>query len=145
MSDETRQRQRRQAILDDNLLEWEYSRGIRFPLARLHTAIVLRSIWDYSAYTLEGWPTKLYQPYRKIAHTQLWNGYRISTILLSTDHQYDEGEVTIFESMIFGNSFENEDCRRYSTVQEARIGHMELESIWSGQARPRPKDPCPLD
>lgn len=51
---------------------------------------------------------------------------RISTIFLGLDHNYrSEGPPLIFESMIFGGTFDLE-CRRYSTWDEAIAGHEEL-------------------
>lgn len=50
------------------------------------------------------------------------NGVTVSTVFLGVDHQFGGGRPLLFETMIFGGEFDQE-CERYSTAAEARIGH----------------------
>ena len=50
----------------------------------------------------------------------------ISTVFLGIDHSFDvNGPPLLFETMIFGGEFDQEQ-RRYSTWEEAEAGHQEF-------------------
>ncbi len=48
----------------------------------------------------------------------------VSTVFLGLDHQYDEGPPLLFETMTFKNG-SSKDMKRYSTYDEAILGHRE--------------------
>ena len=51
---------------------------------------------------------------------------KVSTVFLGVDHRFfGEGPPLLFESMIFGGLFD-QDQRRYSTWEEAVAGHAEM-------------------
>lgn len=47
---------------------------------------------------------------------------RVSTVWLGLDHGWGEGAPLIFETMVFGGALD-EECVRYSTLDEAEAGH----------------------
>jgi hypothetical protein len=65
------------------------------------------------------------------------NGYCVSTVFLGLDHQFGKGPPLIFETMVFDDNHSHEwfgtehkldigheiECRRYSTRDDAMIGH----------------------
>ena len=55
-------------------------------------------------------------------------GIIISTIFLGIDHSYGSGEITLFQSMVFGvvDDMEDEIQQRYSTYDAAKLGHQRL-------------------
>lgn len=58
------------------------------------------------------------------------NGYVVSTVDLGIDHSWGIGEPLYYETMIFKKDSEEIDftdlyCKRYSTEEQARIGHEE--------------------
>lgn len=59
---------------------------------------------------------------RHIALTYLGDGVTVSTVFLGMDHNFGDGPPLLFETMCFGSSL-NEEQRRYSTYDEAEIGH----------------------
>jgi hypothetical protein len=51
---------------------------------------------------------------------------RVSTVFLGLDHNwFGEGEPILFETMIFGGKFDNEQWR-YRTYDEAEEGHKKV-------------------
>jgi len=46
----------------------------------------------------------------------------ISTVFLGLDHGWN-GELLLFETMVFGKDREEQGCYRYKTWDEAYIGH----------------------
>ena len=65
---------------------------------------------------------------RRVAHTTLPNGYRISTVFLGLDHNFfDDGPPLIFESMTFPSTGHDEQlCARCSTWEEAEAQHARM-------------------
>jgi hypothetical protein len=60
---------------------------------------------------------------RRVNETLLFCDVRISTVFLAIDHNYsDTGPPLLFETMIFGGTFD-QTCWRYATWQEAVEGH----------------------
>ena len=64
---------------------------------------------------------------RKIAFDEI-NDVRISTIFLGLDRNYFDGPPTLFETMIFGGEHDQYQ-ERYSTKEEALIGHQEAIAL----------------
>ena len=58
---------------------------------------------------------------RHVAKTMVGD-IRISTVFLGLDHNFREGELSLFETMIFGGEH-NESMWRYSTWEQAEAGH----------------------
>jgi len=54
----------------------------------------------------------------------------VSTVWLGLDHNHVGGEPVLFETMVFGEGdWADQDCQRYSTELEARIGHTEMVTL----------------
>lgn len=56
------------------------------------------------------------------------NGYLVSTVDLGINYNFGEGKPLYYETMIFKKDGEDIDyrdlyCERYSTEEEAKIGH----------------------
>ena len=64
-----------------------------------------------------------YAENRRVALDEV-NGKKISTVFLGIDHNFEEGEPLLFETMVFGK--DEEDCERYSTWKEAEEGHKKM-------------------
>ena len=62
---------------------------------------------------------------RRVAHEELEGGVRVSTVWLGLDHSMDADPPIIFETMIFGGDFGQQD-QRYSTEAEALAGHQRV-------------------
>lgn len=84
--------------------------------------------------------------YKRVAFDKLDNGLDISTVWLGLDHQYGSGPPIIFETMIFVPAYsefwigdrkrvntreEFGEMARYSTEEEARIGHKKFVEKYS--------------
>lgn len=90
---------------------------------------------------IEAWAKALDGP-RHIRNTRVGYGQgrkRISTVWLGIDHNFGEiGSPIIFESMVFNKeNFIDIACRRYSTKEEAVVGHAELVNHWKYNRRQR--------
>ena len=60
----------------------------------------------------------------RVAYTVLPEGGHVSTIFLVHDHNFGMGhKPVLFESICFGPKNEERECLRYSTKQEAEVGH----------------------
>lgn len=78
---------------------------------------------------------------RIIGRTELPGGCRVSTVWLGLDHSFGTGPPLIFESMVFGPDTSTDlDMMRYSTREQAELGHSELVTRWTGWT---PGDPHP--
>jgi hypothetical protein len=64
---------------------------------------------------------------RIVAKTDLPNGFHISTVFIGLDHQFGNGPLLLFETMVFPG----EDMNRYSTWDEAVAGHQAMIDKWS--------------
>lgn len=67
---------------------------------------------------------------RRVAE-DVWDEKRVSTVFLVIDHQYGSGPPLLFETMVFhtgeqDNPHEDHYCERYSTWEEALVGHQEV-------------------
>ena len=58
---------------------------------------------------------------RRVAYDEQ-DGIKVSTVFLTTNHNYGEGPPLIFETMIFGGEHSDEQWR-YTTEAEALEGH----------------------
>jgi len=63
---------------------------------------------------------------RHVAQTILPSGVRVSTVFLGLDHSFCDGEPILFETMVFGKCKYDEYQERYSTYEEAEIGHARI-------------------
>lgn len=80
---------------------------------------------------------------RRVALTELANGYNVSTVLLGIDHNFSmTGPPIIFETMVFYRPTGRSDyeCQRYSTKAEAEAGHMAMVAKWAKKPPPGPSD-----
>lgn len=70
--------------------------------------------------------------YKQICVTTFPDGGLVSTIWLGLNHSWEESKILIFESMAFlANGDELQ--QRYSTLEEARKGHVTMvEEIYFG-------------
>lgn len=75
------------------------------------------------------------QAYKRVALTNVTSAsdsgidYRISTVWLALDHNFDGGAPILFETMVFGFDGADEYMQRYATEEEARAGHAEAVSV----------------
>lgn len=77
--------------------------------------------------------------YRHVAATAITDTIHVSTVWLGLDHGFGlhGGEPIIFETMCFGAQDPgDEDCERYSTLEDALAGH----ERWVAAARARADD-----
>lgn len=58
----------------------------------------------------------------KLFKTNRFEPVMVSTVFLGLNHRWDDGPPLIFETMIFGGEFDQEQWR-YSTWEEAEEGH----------------------
>jgi len=57
------------------------------------------------------------------------NGASISTVFLGLDHGYgDHIHPVLYETMVFSRN-EDEPCWRYTSEEEARIGHLKVVAM----------------
>jgi hypothetical protein len=66
------------------------------------------------------WARSMNKP-RHVGNDKI-NGVHVSTIFLGMNHQYGDGPPLLFETMVFGGEFDQEQ-ERYSTYEEAEAGH----------------------
>ncbi len=58
------------------------------------------------------------------------DGVDVSTVFLGRDHAYFGDAPLLFETMVFGGEFDQEQ-ERYSTLQEAKDGHAAMvKKVW---------------
>ena len=61
---------------------------------------------------------------------------RVSTVWLGLDHNYwGDGPPLIFESMAFGEGWDDEKVRRYSTWEQAEAGHAAMVAELEAEAK----------
>ena len=53
------------------------------------------------------------------------DGVKVSTIFLGLDHSFGLGLPVLFETMVFGGKYD-QDQERYQTWRDAEIGHREI-------------------
>jgi len=63
--------------------------------------------------------------YRVVRQEFLPNGFQVSTVWLGLNHQFVlDGPPLIFETMVFPQEAADDYCARYSTENDAILGHM---------------------
>lgn len=73
--------------------------------------------------------------YKRVGLTEVASSDRsrvhtVSTVWLGLDHSHGHGAPALFETMVFGeDNWTDQDCQRYSTELEARIGHSEMVAL----------------
>ena len=61
------------------------------------------------------------------------NDITVSTVFLGLDHSFGSGRPLLFETLVFGGKHDG-DMERYSTWEEAEIGHKQMcEKIFDGK------------
>lgn len=83
--------------------------------------------------TIEEWG-KLYDENRqakKIVNQEYVDNYFISTIFLGINHSFNEGELTVFETMVFDKNDNGNDiyCTRCGTYEDA-LNHHQRAVKW---------------
>lgn len=69
---------------------------------------------------------------RTVKKTQIDTDVEVSTVFLGVDHQWSTGPPLLFETMVFGGEFD-QDQYRYSTWDEAVQGHNQIvEKVMAG-------------
>lgn len=71
--------------------------------------------------------------YKRVGLTEVASADRsvvhlVSTVWLALDHNHGYGPPVLFETMVFGEG-DAQDCQRYGTELEARIGHTETVAL----------------
>jgi len=61
---------------------------------------------------------------RRVALTEK-QGVKVSTVFLGLDHSFGGGEPVLFETMVFGGPYDEEQ-KRYTTYGDALDGHREI-------------------
>jgi hypothetical protein len=76
---------------------------------------------------VEEW-SKFFKSKRRFLFYNKNDKYEISTVFLGINYAYDDNlNQLVFESMVFEhNSRADLDLNRYSTYEEAKLGHIEL-------------------
>lgn len=63
------------------------------------------------------------EPRWRVAFDEV-GGWRVSTVFLGLDHSWNSADPLIFETMIFPpDSYRDYYCERYTTWEQAEIGH----------------------
>lgn len=70
---------------------------------------------------------------QRVGRTRIGDRFTVSTVWLSIDHRFGDGPPLIFETMVFGEPYDQE-LQRYSSEEEAMRGHLAVvERLRSGQ------------
>ena len=66
--------------------------------------------------------------YKRVAQDTLLDGRWVSTVWVGMNHQMGAGPPLIFETMVFpsNDNMNDEYCERYSTEEQAVVGHAEV-------------------
>ncbi len=102
------------AVVEDDLMVW----GKWFEDADRHVAVTHLPAWPLMVLVGKLFKTKRFDP------------AKVSTVFLGLDHSFGDGELQLFETMIFGGK-QDEEMRRYATWEEAEAGHKEMVKIAS--------------
>lgn len=75
--------------------------------------------------------------YKIIKQEYLPDGKWVSTVWLGLDHNWDGGKPLIFETMVFPSheGISDLDCKRYSTLAQAKKGHKAIVEKWRKKSR----------
>jgi hypothetical protein len=82
------------------------------------------------------WAALYTEDYKRVGWDEIPNPdgppVRVSTVWLGIDHQYGDGPILIFETMVFNrpeggkDEWHDEECYRYSTLEQAEAGHRNI-------------------
>lgn len=87
------------------------------------------------------WSAFIQKDGRRVALSDLPNGYRISTVFLGIDHAFgDGGPPVLFETMIFPDGPGGEYQERFHTWDEAIAGHNSARAEALAWPSPAPKE-----
>jgi len=88
------------------------------------------------------WGRQFEEADRTVKKTEIDEDVTVSTVFLGLDRQFGNGPPLIFETMVFGGEFD-EQQRRYSTWDEAIEGHNQvvrkIRATGYGAIEPEPK------
>ena len=65
----------------------------------------------------------------KIVERTIVNKYLISTVWLGLNHNIWDGPPLIFETMVFYNTGQDDYMERYSTLEQAKQGHIRIVNM----------------
>lgn len=96
--------------------------------------------------SMEEWSAQMNNPdSKRVAETNL-GIYWISTVFLGMDHSFGgTGDPVLFETMVFKRGMDREinfndiECRRYCTEEEAIKGHADMVSLMRKRGNKRSK------
>jgi hypothetical protein len=72
------------------------------------------------------WASLFTPSYQCVARDYEVEGYTVSTVWLGLDHNWGDGKILIFETMLFGKGERDQECHRYSAEKEALAGHQAI-------------------
>ena len=85
--------------------------------------------------------SKLRKEKGRIGDETLIDGIRISTVYLGVDHGWVNEKPIIFETMVFmKDSYDDMQCERYVTLEEAEAGHKKIVAKWKDSMLQRARD-----
>ena len=67
---------------------------------------------------------------RTVARTEMGTEV-VSTVFLGIDHSFGNEIPILFETMVFGGDYDGDE-KRYSTWEEAEVGHNEMVNMIKG-------------
>jgi hypothetical protein len=96
--------------------------------------------WDGNPITLWEWAA-LHDQERHVGNTQV-GPYWVSTVYLGLNHNWGDGPILIYETMVFRCNRLNpedglgdeQDMERYTTREQAEHGHAEMVAKWAAAA-----------
>lgn len=88
---------------------------------------------DGQKISMEEWGAMVTAKEKILKQETLPNGRWISTVWLGLDHSFGDGPPLIFETMVFPSNgdLSEEDMDRYSTREEALVGHQRMVEKWT--------------
>ena len=117
----------------------EWTEGAELPSYYNMDELVLQGESMNLFYDMDGKPTEDMPEDTQVAETETRH-YRISTVLLSVDHNLSgRGLPVIFETMVFKKGdWEDLDMNRYCTKKQALAGHAAMVKKWK-HGKPKEK------
>jgi hypothetical protein len=90
--------------------------------------------------SIREWAARFNEGSKRVAFTTVGDA-DVSTVFLGLDHSWGGGPPLLFETMVFGGQYDEEQWR-YSTYDDALEGHLEIVKMVQEVAkRPEPKYP----
>ena len=101
----------------------------------------MSKFYDRQGNPLDGFEwTRLFEKkeMQRVRETTLPDGKWISTVWIGLDHNFGPGNPLIFETMVFPKEHEwgQLDCERYSTEEQAIVGHDTMVEKWGSAQLP---------